>query len=509
MGQRETAFPWFPVRALSRVFRGKFVAALAAGLKRGDLRLPANRRSEVVLAELTGQDWVVYAKPPFAGPVQVLAYLGRYTHRTAIGNPRLVAMEADQVKFRWRDRAHADKVRVMALPAETFIHRFLLHVLPKGFQRIRHYGLLANRHKAACLAKARAALALPLPAPVVKESVEAFARRVLGVDIRSAARHAGKGGCAGWRRCRDGGRGGRLNMLERGRTGRLAGGSGGRRGVLPIDPGRRICHSRGHQPGVPPLQKASVYPGRGCRHAASFRSPVRPGPIQFAYPRALNPALQSNTSYPSPPGLAPASLQPCARGARDTSQFVSFQNMAHKFSLNSATLLRRFAVYVVVARGENDTKLYVGKTGDNREGCNPIISRCGNHFSYNKIHSQVRNKLTDHESRNYTYVFDHFGEYHKDKKTRQFSIDEINEMERWLNQKIQESIENVNDCSLVNAYSAKGYVSKKEKDKRAKFRNEENKKKIEAIVSGVTEELKANNSLQTGRYAGKPAARPC
>jgi hypothetical protein len=126
----------------------------------------------------------VYAKPPFAGPAQVLAYLGRYTHRTAIGNQRLAAMAADQVKFRWRDRAHADKVRVMVLPAADFIHRFLVHVLPKGFQRIRHYGLLANRHKAECLAKARVALALPPAEAVLKETVEDFARRVLGVDIR-------------------------------------------------------------------------------------------------------------------------------------------------------------------------------------------------------------------------------------------------------------------------------------------------------------------------------------
>jgi len=174
----------FPMRALSRVFRGKFIKALAAALDKGDLRLPTNQRRDVLLAELTHQDWVAYAKPPFAGPAQVLAYLGRYTHRTAIGNQRLVAMDGDEVKFHWRDRAHADKSRVMALPAETYIHRFLLHVLPKGFQRIRHYGLLANRHKAECLAKARVALDLPPPVPVVKESVEAFARRVLEVDIQ-------------------------------------------------------------------------------------------------------------------------------------------------------------------------------------------------------------------------------------------------------------------------------------------------------------------------------------
>ncbi len=127
---------------------------------------------------------MVYAKRPFAGPAQVLAYLGRYTHRTAIGNQRLVALDDNQVKFRWRDRAHADQVRVMTLPAETFIHRFLLHVLPKGFQRIRHYGLLANRHKTACLATARAALNLPPPESVQNESVADFAWRVLGVDIQ-------------------------------------------------------------------------------------------------------------------------------------------------------------------------------------------------------------------------------------------------------------------------------------------------------------------------------------
>jgi hypothetical protein len=174
----------FPVRALSRVFRGKFMEALAAALDQGDLHLPTNQRRDGLLAELARQDWVVYAKAPFAGPSQVLAYLGRYTHRTAIGNQRLVAMAGDQVKFRWRDRAHADKVRVMALPAESFIHRFLLHVLPKGFQRIRHYGLLANRHKAERLAKAREALDLSPPEPVVREPVEDFARRVLGVDIQ-------------------------------------------------------------------------------------------------------------------------------------------------------------------------------------------------------------------------------------------------------------------------------------------------------------------------------------
>lgn len=88
--------------------------------------------------------------------------------------------------------------------------------------------------------------------------------------------------------------------------------------------------------------------------------------------------------------------------------------MPHKFTLNPESLKRRFSVYVVIAKGPHDTKLYAGKTGDNREGCNPIISRCGNHFSYHKIHSQVRNKIGDHEDREYTYVFDHFDDYTDD-----------------------------------------------------------------------------------------------
>jgi hypothetical protein len=173
----------FPTRALSRVFRGKFLESLTAGLDSGELRLAPGRDRGTLLAELTGTDWVVYAKPPFAGPSQVLAYLGRYTHRTAIGNPRLVALADGQVRFRWRDRAHGDKEKVMALPIDAFVRRFLNHVLPKGFQRIRHYGHLANRHKAERLARARAALAVPAPEPVVKETVEQFARRVLGLDL--------------------------------------------------------------------------------------------------------------------------------------------------------------------------------------------------------------------------------------------------------------------------------------------------------------------------------------
>lgn len=156
--------------------------------------------------------------------------------------------------------------------------------------------------------------------------------------------------------------------------------------------------------------------------------------------------------------------------------------------------MRRFAVYVVIAYGKHNTKLYVGKTGDNREGCNPVISRCGNHFSYNKIHSQIRNKLEDHETREYTYIFDHFGEYYEDKSKRQSSIDEINEMERWLNVAIQNSIIHIKNCHLVNSYTGKATLSKNETIKRNSFRTAENDRKISGIVSEVMIQLKNNNA---------------
>jgi hypothetical protein len=104
------------------------------------------------MAELRRIEWVVYAKRPFAGPAQVLAYLGRYTHRVAISNTRLVKLDGDQVSFRWRDYRHHDKRKVMTLAATEFIRRFLLHALPDGFQRIRHYGFspTAARRRRAC-----------------------------------------------------------------------------------------------------------------------------------------------------------------------------------------------------------------------------------------------------------------------------------------------------------------------------------------------------------------------
>jgi len=159
--------------------------------------------------------------------------------------------------------------------------------------------------------------------------------------------------------------------------------------------------------------------------------------------------------------------------------------MAHTFKLNPESLKRQFAVYVVIARGTSDTKLYVGKTGDNRDGCNPVISRCGNHFSYNTIHSQVRNKIPDHEYREYTYVFDHFDEYSEDLRQRRESINKINEMERWLNGEVQSLVRTAVDTELLNPYYGKYRVRGSEQTKRFAFRTEEAKRKISGIIAEV------------------------
>jgi len=152
----------FPVRALSQVFRGKFLAGLCQLRARNVLRfaghsapLAGEHAWSVWLRELRTTDWVVYAKPPFGGPERVLKYLSRYPHRVAIANHRIVSIEDGVVCFRWRDYAHHNQVKVMALPAEEFLRRFLLHVVPSGFVRIRHFGVLANRHRVAKLARCR------------------------------------------------------------------------------------------------------------------------------------------------------------------------------------------------------------------------------------------------------------------------------------------------------------------------------------------------------------------
>ena len=133
-----------------------------------------------------------YAEPSFAGAANVLAYLGRYTHKSAIANHRLVDFDAEHVRFRWRDYAHGNKVKVMRLDAGEFIRRFLLHVLPRGFTRLRHYGLLGNRGRARKLALCRALLAQPDPEPREPETPEAMMLRLTGIDI-TVCRQCGRG----------------------------------------------------------------------------------------------------------------------------------------------------------------------------------------------------------------------------------------------------------------------------------------------------------------------------
>ena len=170
-------YPFFlPVKVLSRVFRGKFIARLRCLYRRKQLRcagpcgaLADEKQFRHLLRCLHRQDWVVYAKPAFGGPRQVLRYLGRYTHRVAISNHRLLFFDGERVTFRWKDYAHGSRQRVMTLAATEFLRRFFLHILPKGFVRIRHFGFLANRSRACRLTLCRQLLAsdsLPASSPV-------------------------------------------------------------------------------------------------------------------------------------------------------------------------------------------------------------------------------------------------------------------------------------------------------------------------------------------------------
>jgi hypothetical protein len=154
---------FLPVRPLSRLFRGKFLAWLHEAWTRGEVRWPEELRDgqarQAWLARLSGQEWVVYSKPPTAGPEVVLKYLARYSYRVAMSNQRLIRVCDDEVTFLWKDYRSAGKQKEMTLAVEEFARRFLQHVLPSGFVRIRHYGLLANRGREEKLAQCRRLLA--------------------------------------------------------------------------------------------------------------------------------------------------------------------------------------------------------------------------------------------------------------------------------------------------------------------------------------------------------------
>ena len=149
---------FLPVKVLSRVFRGKFVAGLRSAFREGTLQfhghllpLAEPRAFASWLRLLFRHHWVLYSKRPFGGPEHVLRYLGAYTHRVAISTHRLVALADGNVTFRWRDSAHGNRKRLMTLPVAEFLRRFLLHLLPRGFMRIRNFGFLANRQRAKLL----------------------------------------------------------------------------------------------------------------------------------------------------------------------------------------------------------------------------------------------------------------------------------------------------------------------------------------------------------------------
>ena len=164
----------FPVKALSKVFRGKYTEGVEKLLAANQLDLPPQLAKSDdqrrLVRTLRRKAWVVYSKRPFAGPDKLLDYLGRYTHRVAISNHRLLSVESGQVEFAYRDRRDGDRRKTMRLPAEELIGRFLKHVLPKGFMRIRHYGLLANRAKKKRLATCRQLLSAATPEPSARKS---------------------------------------------------------------------------------------------------------------------------------------------------------------------------------------------------------------------------------------------------------------------------------------------------------------------------------------------------
>jgi predicted Zn-ribbon and HTH transcriptional regulator len=180
-----------PVRVLAPVFRGKFLAGLRKLYREGRLTLSGGAESLNdpfaflnLLDHLYQKSWWVYSKPPFGGPDQVLKYLARYTHRVALSNHRLLRLEDDQLTFSYKDYSQGGRVRQMTLPVEEFIRRFLLHILPHRFVRIRYYGLFANRHRESELARCRTLLGAEPPAPKSQEGEDwqSVFLRVTGKD---------------------------------------------------------------------------------------------------------------------------------------------------------------------------------------------------------------------------------------------------------------------------------------------------------------------------------------
>ena len=185
---------FLPVRVLSRRFRRRFLDQLVSAFEAGQLQFfaslePLRDRASFLryLAPVREAEWVVYAKRPFAGPEQVLDYVGRYTHRVALSNNRLLGISDGQVSFRYKDYRHDAQPKTMTLEAEEFIRRFLLHVLPAGFQRIRYYGFLGNRYRKEKLARCRQLLGMSADEEPAQETASDYRERyeaLMGVSLR-------------------------------------------------------------------------------------------------------------------------------------------------------------------------------------------------------------------------------------------------------------------------------------------------------------------------------------
>ena len=185
---------FLPVRVMSVLFRGKFLSYLKSSFEAGELIFPGGiscledpAEFEIFRRRLYHKKWVVYCKPPFAGLSGVLQYLGRYTHRIAISNHRILSFNDKEVSFRWRDYADGDKQKVMALSANEFIRRFLLHVLPNRYVRIRHFGLLGNRKRKDNITLCRQLLNVHMTMPKEKkeETWQEHLLRICGIDVTS------------------------------------------------------------------------------------------------------------------------------------------------------------------------------------------------------------------------------------------------------------------------------------------------------------------------------------
>ncbi len=181
----------FNVEALSMVFRGKFIEYLKKAYSKGELKFPGNSAKYAADKEFSGlikalraKDWVVFSKKPFAGPQEVLEYIGRYTHRIAISNNRIVDVQDGKVTFAYRDRKDNDTLKLMTLEAGEFIRRFLLHVLPEGFMKIRHFGFLSNRYKKEKVQICRELIGDNSPLPErVKKTAGELMLELAGIDI--------------------------------------------------------------------------------------------------------------------------------------------------------------------------------------------------------------------------------------------------------------------------------------------------------------------------------------